>query len=232
MIIAPLPEQHLTLAKLASTGHLRVHFSQFGEDAVLWTYLQAKKDGFYVDVGCHHPLKYSNTALLHIFNKWNGINIDVDQRSIDQFERLRPADVNICTAVGRQAGTLEVTIFEDGAINTFDKKMAEDPRWESMPRQKKMVNVQPLHSLLNLHLPPDRKIDLLNVDIEGLDLDALQSNDWDKFRPHYISVEVHRFNLNEPTTSQTFNYLRSNGYALVSHAFATSLYVDTKHANR
>ena len=70
-------------------------FSQFGEDRVLMEILKKKMNkGFYVDVGCYHPKKHSNTYLL---NKkgWKGINIDIEKKKIRVFEMARPNDINI-----------------------------------------------------------------------------------------------------------------------------------------
>jgi hypothetical protein len=231
MIVHPSSISKDDLLNLVSTGHMRVHFSQFGEDAVLWSFLQSKRNGFYVDVGAHHPLRYSNTALFHIFNGWSGINIDVDQRAIDEFNIQRPRDINVRAGVGLLPCQLELTLFDDGALNTFDTNMATDPRWNEMGRRTEMVDVFPLKTLLLKYLPVGRQIDLLNVDVEGLDIAALQSNDWSLFRPRYVSVEVHGFDLRRPTDNPLFVFLNEQGYGLTSHAFATSIYVDTRNTS-
>lgn len=36
-------------------------YAQEGEDLVVNRLLEGKKDGFYVDVGAHHPYRFSNT---------------------------------------------------------------------------------------------------------------------------------------------------------------------------
>ena len=56
----------------------RKTYSQNQEDLFIDNYFKDKKDGFYLDVGCYHPIKFSNTALL--YNRgWQGINIDMSQ---------------------------------------------------------------------------------------------------------------------------------------------------------
>ena len=56
--------------------------------------------GIYIDIGCNHPIKYNNTFLLYK-RGWKGINIDLDDKSIDQFKKLRNKDTNIKTLVTR-----------------------------------------------------------------------------------------------------------------------------------
>ena len=51
----------------------KIYYSQFGEDVVLLKIFKNKQVGFYVDVGAHHPKRYSNTYLLHK-KGWQGIN--------------------------------------------------------------------------------------------------------------------------------------------------------------
>lgn len=41
------------------------YYSHCGEDVFVDAYFRNKKQGFYVDVGAHHPKRYSNTALLY-----------------------------------------------------------------------------------------------------------------------------------------------------------------------
>ena len=65
-----------------------------GEDLVLADLTKNIAEGFYVDVGCYHPLHLNNTYLLYK-KKWNGINIDISEFSIKLFNYLRPDDTNI-----------------------------------------------------------------------------------------------------------------------------------------
>ena len=71
------------------------YYSQFGEDKILDELIPKDfNNGFYVDVGCGHPVKNNNTYLL---NKkgWYGINIDLDNENINLFDIYRPSDQNI-----------------------------------------------------------------------------------------------------------------------------------------
>ena len=46
------------------------------------------KQGIYLDIGCNHPIKHNNTYLLHK-RGWEGMNIDSDSKSIEEFNKLR-----------------------------------------------------------------------------------------------------------------------------------------------
>ena len=43
----------------------RKSYSMFGEDIEVNKFFQNKLEGFYVDVGCYHPLEGNNTHLLY-----------------------------------------------------------------------------------------------------------------------------------------------------------------------
>ena len=77
----------------------RTSYSQWGEDLEIVKFFKNKKRGKYLDVGCFHPLMYSNTCLLNQ-NGWTGTNIDLNQTSIDLFNILRPKDRNLCRIIG------------------------------------------------------------------------------------------------------------------------------------
>ena len=77
------------------------------EDIAVLDYFKDKKNGFYVDVGCYHPIHRNNTHLLHKKN-WNGINIDTSQFSIDLFNHLRPKDLNYNCAISNKNEVINV----------------------------------------------------------------------------------------------------------------------------
>ena len=62
-------------------------------------------DGFYVDVGAHHPYRYSNTCFFYK-QGWHGINIDAMPGSMVSFENSRPRDINLESGIGREASRL------------------------------------------------------------------------------------------------------------------------------
>ena len=76
-------------------------YSQNQEDLFISEYFKNKKKGFYLDIGAYHPIKFSNTQLL--YNKgWHGMNIDLNQVSIDCFKIIRKRDNNIRAAISNK----------------------------------------------------------------------------------------------------------------------------------
>jgi FkbM family methyltransferase len=201
-------------------------FSQEGEDMILASFFEGKKNGFYVDVGAHHPKRFSNTYHFYI-RGWRGINIDATPGSMKAFRRTRPEDINVEAAVSDRDQSLEFHLFNEPALNTFDPKMAaERDGFLSFKLLRKVsVPTTTLKALLEEHLPSGKQIDFMSIDVEGLDLPVLQSNDWEKFCPTVILAEdtaAKSWSLigNSPITE----YLREWGYEPFASTFRTILY--------
>ena len=78
------------------------------------------KKGIYVDLGCNHPIKFNNTYLLYK-RGWTGINIDSDEKSIKEFNKLRNKDININAIVSSENKSIKYYFYHDrSALNTVD----------------------------------------------------------------------------------------------------------------
>jgi hypothetical protein len=77
-----------------------------------------KTKGFYIDVGAHHPFRFSNTALFYK-KGWQGINIEPDPSLIKNFNKYRTRDINLNFGVANEEKDLNFFIFNEPAFNTF-----------------------------------------------------------------------------------------------------------------
>jgi FkbM family methyltransferase len=162
----------------------------------------AKKDGFYVDIGAHHPIYFSNTY--HFYLKgWRGINIEATPEVISQFNQLRKKDLNLNVCIGPESGK-EVTFFEfdQPALNTTIEDVANESekRGFKLTRKRKMTT-QNINEIIKANLPSGKEIDFLSIDIEGLDEMVLGTLDFDKYKPKVIVVEEHKFNMAAPKST-------------------------------
>lgn len=202
----------------------RASYGQEGEDLLLERIFGGQKQGFYVDVGAHHPLRFSNTYLLYQ-RGWCGINIDAMPGSMAAFRRLRPRDISIESGVALEDGQLTYYVFREKALNTFDESLAQQyARAGHEVLSQLRIRARPLADLLNEHLPIGQGIDLLSVDIEGLDLDALKSNDWQRFRPRVVVAEELRSASGEKDTSVR-EFLTDMGYHEFARTYNSVFYI-------
>lgn len=190
--------------------------------------------GFYVDVGAYHPRAVSNTALLHDAG-WRGINIEPNPVMAEYLRKLRPGDVTLQQAAGTPRRTADLLFFGDWASsNTLDPDFGEMIATDqNVPVQRSIpTEVVPLRDVFAEHVPSSVVIDFLSVDVEGMDVEVLESNDWGRYRPSIVAVEDLTLRLEEPAGSAAFRLLHDEGYRFVAHALKTSFYVSPHLASR
>jgi FkbM family methyltransferase len=188
--------------------------SQFGEDMVVRALVGDRLTGTYVDIGAHHPVYYSNTY--HFYRKgWRGLNIDALPGSMDAFRVLRPDDVNVEACVAPTPGqAVTLYLFEDAALTTTDDDTARQHQSDG----KRLVGTRTVQCLtlaecLERHLP-GRTIDLLSIDVEGLDEAILRSHDWDRAAPGVLVFERHGLSLADARSDDLIVFLSGRGYVV------------------
>ena len=122
-MIRVLPTSLRQRARERRTAVGRRAWSQEGEDLILARYFESVPRGFFVDVGAHHPFRFSNTCLLYK-QGWRGVNIDAMPGSMGPFRRARPRDINLEIGIGTQTGIAHYFVFNEPALNTFDPELA------------------------------------------------------------------------------------------------------------
>ena len=193
-----------------------------GEDIEIVKYFDNKKNGFYVDVGSYHPIERNNTMLL--YNKgWEGINIDISDFSIKLFDQLRPRDINLNLAVSKNEGEIEMYFQKKLSQLSTIKKEQIKKSFQGEVKIRKIIS-KTLTSILDESKFANKKIDFLDIDVEGADMDVLESLDFEKYSPELICIEVIEKNNED---SNIFNFLRKKDYKRIwsgvfSHIFKKS----------
>jgi len=171
---------------------ISISWSQGGEDLALLSVLNSNSHGSYIDIGAHHPSRFSVTR--HLYQQgWHGVNVDANQQLIDEFNKVRTRDTNICVAVGMEP-QYTFTIFEEAAISTLD------PEWRTKflgenNQISRTVDIEGrrLRSILN-DFESIKPIDLLSIDAEGSDLQVLQSIEFETLEktrfPRWLLLEA------------------------------------------
>ena len=193
-------------------------YSMDGEDLVISNYFKNKNKGFYVDIGCYHPLHRNNTFLLYK-KGWKGINIDIHNFSIELFNYLRPSDLNYNFAVSNKNEIIEMYFQKElSQLSTTEHDQAKKVFQGEI--KKKSIQAYTLDRILGF-TNFDKKIDLLDIDVEGSDLKVLQGFTLKKFNPELICVEIYDTNISD---SEIYKFLNNLHYELIwsgvfSHIF-------------
>ena len=194
-------------------------YSMDGEDLFISDYFKIRERGFYIDVGCYHPIHRNNTFLLHK-KGWNGINIDIHKFSIDLFNYLRPNDFNYNLAVSNKNQVLDMYFQKQlSQLSTIEEEQAKKVFQGNIKKSK--INAVTLDSILEEINVDNLKIDLLDIDVEGADFKVLEGFSIEKYKPELICVEIHQKNIKESLISK---YLDDFKYELIwsgifSHIF-------------
>ena len=204
-------------------------YSFGGCDLLIDYIFKSKKKGFYLDVGCQHPVSNNNTYLLYK-RGWHGINIDLDPKNIRLFNLERPKEINICKCVSSNNSKKDLFFFHPGSpINSLEKKTTKDKSNFSLKKIKTFT----LNSILEDY--KIRHIDYFNLDVEGHEIDILKNFDIKYYKPKVISVEFIDYqmkklefknnDINRVLQSDLYKYFTSNDYHFVNWSHADLIFV-------
>jgi len=214
-------------------GYAFKSYSQEGEDMILRRLFEKQANGFYVDVGAHHPMRFSNT---YFFYKkgWNGINIDAMPNSMKLFEKFRPRDINIEKPVSDKKQVLTYYAFNEPALNGFSKELTEERTNVDNNYHvifEKDIETLTLKEILDDNLPKNQEIDFLSIDVEGLDFMVLKSNDFTKYKPKVILVEILGSSLKDIEDNEITKYLKQYDYSIYAKAVNTVIFISDRFYN-
>ena len=194
-------------------------YSIFGEDIFINNYFKNKSNGFYVDVGCYHPLHGSNTHLLYK-RGWNGLNFDISDFSIKLFKYFRKRDISIRSGISNQSGEKEFFFRKEiNMLNTLNKNISKIHFKNGY--KTGLVNVNTLDFFLQKIYKKKKQIDLLKIDVEGEELNVLKSIDLVHYKPQLISIEIHnKENMYDDSyeyykNDETYIFLKNLKYNLI-----------------
>jgi len=222
----------IKLKKLIIDIYAIKSYSQEGEDIILRRIFEKQKTGFYVDVGAHHPKRFSNTY--YFYKKgWRGINIDAMPGSMILFRKMRPRDINLEIAISNKKRELTYYMFNETALNTFTKSLAKKRDGKEKYKVCKEIKIKTLtlEEVLNNYLLKNMEIDFLSIDVEGLDFQVLRSNNWYKYKPKVILIEDLDFSFNNIKNSNIYKFLIDKDYQLLAKTFNTLIFINKESFN-
>ena len=188
-------------------------FSQSGEDMILRGIFQRVFNGFYIDIGAYHPVIGSNTFYFYKFLGWTGINIEPNPDNFPLFEKMRSQDINLNMGISEKEQELNYYMVDQlPAMNTFSEEFLRTSNMYDHISRVKLIPTNTLKNILNKYHSENKAIDIMNIDVEGLDLQVLNSNDWEKYRPKCIVIEVDNSALFKGKIHQ---FLSEKGYVIM-----------------
>jgi FkbM family methyltransferase len=160
-----------------------ITYSLDGEDEILakvfWTPSGLPRTGFYVDVGCNHPIFNNNTYFFYQLG-WNGVCIDSHEAFREHYDKERPRDVFAACAIADHDGPVTLHYGEHISLASI-LPSERNPHQCTVPGRR-------LYTLLSsLNMPAT--FDILSVDVEGFEIGALSTHEFQAHRPRAVVVE-------------------------------------------
>jgi len=231
---------YLFLKSFSKITGLTFSFSNDGEDSVLIKYLSRIKKGHYIDIGSHKPIKGSNTFLFYLLG-WRGICIDPLPSLKNKYKFLRHGDKFINAGVIRSNlnSNKEIKFYyykKNTDNSTFDYERVKElkNKFGREPSKIISVNLISINEILSVYEKKfkfDKDIHLLNLDIEGFEIDILNDFFSKNIFPWVICVEEIGLTADSLKTGNVYNLMREKGYFLGARTFLSSIYINQDRIN-
>ena len=180
--------------------------------------------GFFVDVGAHHPRRFSNTKFFYDLG-WSGINLDPNLDIKKKFEKERPRDTTIEKGVSDKKELKKFYEYNDAAFNSVYNRTDEFKGTKVKLEQIREIEFTTLSIVFEENQKFDfDKTNFLTIDVEGHEIAVLSGNNWEYNTFHYILIEENRHEVGVNTDSEICNFLNEIGYILVASTGLTSFF--------
>lgn len=214
----------------------KVTNSQAGEDSIL-AYIVANlkipfKECTYLDLGANHPVEMSNTYFFYTQGA-RGVLVEANEELIPELQNFRREDIILNNCVAPTTGEkVKFSILNIDGLSFPGEALLESLESENSNIElKKTIEIETIsvNDIIKnyfIHSPI-----IMNVDIEGKELEVLQSIDWEQYRPLLIVVEVIPYSQNLSVgikNEKIIAYLEQQEYIEYAFTGVNSIFIDRK----
>ena len=215
------------LKKLYYEKYTKKSYSISNVDLIIDRMFSKINNGIFIDLGCNHPIKFNNTYLLYK-RGWRGINIDLDKKSIDEFNQIRNEDHNVQSLISATKGQEKEIFFYHtrSAINTVSDELISYRKTDKEKVQIIKQKTDTLENIIDQSPYKNKKINLLSIDIENHEYEALKNFSFERYPFDVIVIEIHDLNqksleiynqsIEFVTNSEIYKLLEKNKYKLIN----------------
>jgi FkbM family methyltransferase len=212
-------------------GHARPSYAQFGEDRILeylFKSLNIDKP-FYLEIGTNHPVKGNNTYFFYTQGA-HGVLVEPDVYYHHIIKNKRSGDVLVKEGVtfdDTEKADFYVFDLKYTGWNTFSTEEVEMREKQGIPYKKKVeVNLISINKLLEKYCK-GKIVDLLSLDVEGLDEAILRAYDFENFAPKVICVEIIRFGESQfkKQEESIIEFLNEKGYEMYAFTNVNGIFI-------
>ncbi len=208
----------------------KASYSQAGEDLIVQYFFDSLKIArpTYLEIGTNQPLLCNNTY--HFYSKGcYGVCIEPDKNMVDLIKRKRPRDIILNIGIGLneiQDATFYLFPNLYNGWSTFSKEEALIRKNETnIDFTIESVPLKSINTIMDEYFKPHPNF--ISIDVEGLDLEILQSLDFDKYKPEVICVETITFGYLDNTEEKITGiseFMHTKGYITYADTHINTIY--------
>lgn len=189
--------------------------------------LKNKNDGVFIDIGAFDGIHYSNTFLLEE-RGWKGLCIEPDP---EQYKKLVKNRKCICLpyAIDNKEGISEFLVIKEkgyrsGLVsnytNDLEKKLSSlfGKNYKKNQNKCEIISVETktINSILDTYLSGIFKIDVLNIDTEGSEINIIKSISFQKYFISFLLFESHYFSKKSKKIEKNMiEFIESKGFEMI-----------------
>ena len=154
------------------------YYSQLGEDQHIYKkYFSGLRNGTFLEMGALDGVLYSNTKMFEDLLGWSGVLIEPIPDAFAKLQKNRPGCKLFQVAVSPHEGTLDM--YSQGAVSSVKETTTQTffDFWHA-GRNIQVLQVPSRRLDSILHEAGVKRIDFWSLDVEGSELDVLQTMDW------------------------------------------------------
>ena len=185
-------------------GNAEKLYSQYDEELIIRDFFQDRKGGFFLDVGCAFPVRYSTTYYLEKHLGWAGFGVDALPDYAEAWKQKRPNASYFNFLVSDHSGTME-SFYRSLARPLSSTQKDRVIMKRTLGQKEIQVPTITLDKLLGDN--GITKIDFLSMDIEESEPAALRGFDIERFQPELVCIEASASIQTEIT-----EYFENHGY--------------------
>ena len=217
-------------------GGMGSHYAQSGEDAVIEYIVDRLQiplsEVTYLDLGANHAKYLSNTNYFYEHGA-RGVLVEANPQLIEELTTQRPDDIVLNRCITTKSGEkIPFYILSGDGLSSCDRVTVEETLEENPEIQiEKTVDVETITIQDILKEYFEKPPVLVNVDIEGMELEVLKGFDFEHFRPLMFIVETipYRAKLVVGEKEETvLEFMKSNGYVEYAFTGINSILIDAK----
>eukprot|EP00960_Hanusia_phi_P060434 764504-Hanusia_phi.AAC.7 len=167
--------------------------SQSGEDYFAWSrFFRNKTGGTFLELGALDGSTYSNSFYFEHALMWRGVLVEADPANFQLLAKNRPEQVLVHAAICKEVQEVHYLTSGGSAVRGIYEFMASSfvRYWHKTMSMQKIMCL-PLSAILSFLRVS--YVDWLSVDVEGAELQVLESIDFSQVKFGVISAEVDDF---------------------------------------